>query len=114
MAVPRLALDRPFTYLLPEDAGAGTGSLVSVPFHGRTVRAWILGPAAEVPPGRLLPIRGVRSPVRFFDPARLEKARNRIATAAAGIRARDYTARPSVLACTYCPFRDICPSSLAT
>ncbi len=48
------------------------------------------------------------------EPARLEKARLRIATAAAGIRARDYTPRPSVLACTYCPFRDICPSSVAT
>ena len=47
------------------------------------------------------------------EPARLEKARAKIATAAAGIRARDYTPRPSVLACTYCPFRDICPSSVA-
>jgi DNA helicase II / ATP-dependent DNA helicase PcrA len=47
------------------------------------------------------------------DPARLEKARGKIATAAAGIRARDYTPRPSMLACTYCPFRDICPSSVA-
>jgi DNA helicase-2/ATP-dependent DNA helicase PcrA len=48
------------------------------------------------------------------DPARLEKARGKISTAAAGIRARDYTPKPSVLACTYCPFRDICPSSAAT
>ncbi|HJW23153.1 MAG TPA: ATP-dependent DNA helicase [Candidatus Limnocylindrales bacterium] len=47
------------------------------------------------------------------DPARLDKARHRIATAAAGIRARDFGARPSVLACTYCPYRDICPSSAA-
>jgi DNA helicase-2/ATP-dependent DNA helicase PcrA len=47
------------------------------------------------------------------DPARLEKARERIATAATGIRARDYTSRPSTMACTYCPFRDICPSSAA-
>ena len=47
------------------------------------------------------------------EPARLEKARAKIATAAAGIRARDYTPKPSVLACTYCPFRDICPSSAA-
>ena len=47
------------------------------------------------------------------EPARLEKARGKIATAAAGIRARDYTPKPSVLACTYCPFRDICPSSAA-
>jgi DNA helicase-2/ATP-dependent DNA helicase PcrA len=48
------------------------------------------------------------------EPARLEKARGKIAAAAAGIRARDYTPRPSALACTYCPFRDICPSSVAT
>jgi DNA helicase-2/ATP-dependent DNA helicase PcrA len=47
------------------------------------------------------------------EPARLEKARGKIAMAAAGIRARDYTPKPGVLACTYCPFRDICPSSVA-
>ncbi|HXG25666.1 MAG TPA: ATP-dependent DNA helicase [Candidatus Binatia bacterium] len=47
------------------------------------------------------------------DPTRLEKARAKIATAAAGIRARDYSPKPSALACTYCPFRDICPSSVA-
>jgi ATP-dependent DNA helicase UvrD/PcrA len=47
------------------------------------------------------------------DPTRLEKARGRIETAAAGIRARDYTPKPSPLTCTYCPFRDICPSSAA-
>jgi DNA helicase-2/ATP-dependent DNA helicase PcrA len=45
------------------------------------------------------------------DPRRLAKARARIASAAAGMRARDYTARPDYLACTYCAFRDICPSS---
>jgi DNA helicase-2/ATP-dependent DNA helicase PcrA len=49
-----------------------------------------------------------------LDPARLEKARGKIAAAAAGIRARDYTPRPSPMACTYCPFRDICPSSAAS
>jgi len=48
------------------------------------------------------------------DPVRLEKARGRIATAAAGIRARDYTPRPSPMTCSYCPFRDICPSSAAS
>jgi DNA helicase-2/ATP-dependent DNA helicase PcrA len=48
------------------------------------------------------------------DPKRLAKARSRIAQAAAGIRARDYTARPDYLACTYCAFRDICPASVAT
>jgi DNA helicase-2/ATP-dependent DNA helicase PcrA len=47
------------------------------------------------------------------DPKRLAKARDRIATAAAGMRARDYTPKPDYLACTYCAFRDICPSSVA-
>jgi primosomal protein N' (replication factor Y) len=68
VAVPKLSLDRPFTYQLAPRSGAGIGSLVSVPFHGRTVRGWILGAASEeAPAGRLLPIRKVRSPVRFFD-----------------------------------------------
>ncbi len=47
------------------------------------------------------------------DPKRLAKARARIERAAAGMRARDYTATPDYLACTYCAFRDICPSSVA-
>jgi DNA helicase-2/ATP-dependent DNA helicase PcrA len=47
------------------------------------------------------------------DPRRLARARDRIATAAAGMRARDYTPKPDYLACTYCAFRDICPSSVA-
>ena len=55
---------------------------------------------------------GVASRVEV-DPKRLEKARGRIATAAAGIRARNYEPSPGPLACTYCPFREICPSSAA-
>jgi hypothetical protein len=47
------------------------------------------------------------------DPKRLAKARERMRKAAAGIRARDYTATPEPLACTWCAFRDICPSSVA-
>jgi DNA helicase-2/ATP-dependent DNA helicase PcrA len=47
------------------------------------------------------------------DPKRLAKARKQIAQAAAGIRARDYSARPDYLSCTYCAFRDICPASAA-
>jgi primosomal protein N' (replication factor Y) len=65
--VPRLAVDRPFTYLAEADLGVGVGSLVSVPFHGRSVDGWVLGPAREAPEGRLLPVRRARSPVRFFD-----------------------------------------------
>ena len=47
------------------------------------------------------------------DPKRLAKARSKIERAAAGMRARDYAATPDYLACTYCAFRDICPSSVA-
>jgi DNA helicase-2/ATP-dependent DNA helicase PcrA len=47
------------------------------------------------------------------EPARLAKAREKIAGAAAGMRARDYTPRPDYLACTYCAFRDMCPASVA-
>ncbi len=47
------------------------------------------------------------------DPARLEKARATIAKVATGIRARKYEPTPSTLTCTYCPFREICPSSAA-
>jgi DNA helicase-2/ATP-dependent DNA helicase PcrA len=47
------------------------------------------------------------------DPSRLAKARATIAKVAAGVRARDYTPTPGTLTCTYCPFRDICPSSAA-
>ncbi len=48
------------------------------------------------------------------DPKRLARARDRIGTAAAGIRARDYPATPDQMACSWCPFRDICPASIAT
>jgi primosomal protein N' (replication factor Y) (superfamily II helicase) len=63
---PVLSLDRPFTYDLPPELEAGVGSLVQVPFHGRAVRAWVLGPAADVP-SRVLGVTKVVSPVRFFD-----------------------------------------------
>ncbi len=48
------------------------------------------------------------------DQRRLGKARERIASAAAGMRARDYTPKPDRTTCGYCPFRAICPSSVAT
>ena len=48
------------------------------------------------------------------DPKRLAKARRTIATVTKGIRAREYTATPSRMTCSYCPFRAICPSSAAT
>ncbi|MBI2236989.1 MAG: hypothetical protein HYU54_00465, partial [Actinobacteria bacterium] len=71
---PVLSLDRPFTYDLPEELGAGVGSLVQVPFHGRAVRGFILGPTEDVPP-RILPVRKLVSPVRFFDEEMLELLR---------------------------------------
>ena len=68
---PLLSLDRPFTYDLPAELGAGVGSLVRVPFHGRASRGWILGPIEDLPE-RMLEIKKVVSPVRFFDERRLE------------------------------------------
>jgi len=47
------------------------------------------------------------------DPKRLAKARAKIATAAAGIRARDYHPTPDPTACSWCDFRLICPASEA-
>ncbi|MBI2777128.1 MAG: ATP-dependent helicase [Chloroflexi bacterium] len=49
-----------------------------------------------------------RAPI---EAARLDKAREKIRVAAAGIRARDYSPKPDTMTCTYCPFREICPSS---
>lgn len=66
-----LPLDRPFTYLLPAGFAAGIGSLVKVPFHGKQVNGWILGPTDDVPK-RMLAVKKVVSPVRFFDEDRLE------------------------------------------
>ena len=68
---PVLSLDRPFTYDLPEELAAGVGSLVQVPFHGRHVRGWVLGPTDDVPV-RMLRVRRVISPVPAFDESRLE------------------------------------------
>ena len=45
------------------------------------------------------------------DRKRIDKARESIRTAAAGIRARDFAAKPDQLACSWCAFREICPAS---
>ncbi len=71
---PVLSLDRPFTYELPEELEAGIGSLVRVPFHGRAVRGWVLGPTDDLPP-RMLKVKKAVSPVRFFDEPMLELLR---------------------------------------
>jgi primosomal protein N' (replication factor Y) len=72
--IPRLELDRPFTYRLPDGVEAGVGDLASVPFHGRTVKGWVLGAAVEAP-RRMLPIRRVLSGRPVFDGATLELCR---------------------------------------
>lgn len=54
-------------------------------------------------------LTGTATPV----PARLDKARDEVATAVAGIAAGEFTARPSPFTCGYCPFRQICPQSAA-
>ena len=46
-------------------------------------------------------------------PARLEKARSLIATAANGIRAGRFEANPGPMRCHTCPFRTICPDAAA-
>jgi primosomal protein N' (replication factor Y) len=69
--LPRLELDRPFTYLLADDAEAPVGSVVSVPFHGRTVHGWVLGETEDVP-SRVLPVRRVLSSEPVFDERALE------------------------------------------
>ena len=69
-----LSLDRSFTYELPEALGAGVGSLVQVPFHGKLVRGWVLGPTEDLPK-RMLPVKKVVSPIRFFDRRMLEVLR---------------------------------------
>jgi DNA helicase-2/ATP-dependent DNA helicase PcrA len=47
------------------------------------------------------------------DRKRIDKARELIRMAAAGMRARDFTAKPDLLTCTWCAFREICPASVA-
>jgi DNA helicase-2/ATP-dependent DNA helicase PcrA len=47
------------------------------------------------------------------DEARLERARAKIRTAAAGIRDGDFTPKPDPISCAYCPYRQICPASAA-
>jgi DNA helicase-2/ATP-dependent DNA helicase PcrA len=46
------------------------------------------------------------------DPKRVAKARARISEVASGIRAGNFDATPEPMACSRCPFRDICPSSV--
>lgn len=48
-----------------------------------------------------------------LDEKRLERARQKVSRAADGIQARRFAATPDPVACGYCPFRDICPSSAA-
>src|SRR4029079_16511710 len=45
------------------------------------------------------------------DRKRLDRARATLETVARGIRADDFRAQPDRIACGYCPYRQICPSS---
>jgi DNA helicase-2/ATP-dependent DNA helicase PcrA len=47
------------------------------------------------------------------EPARLDKAREQLRDAMAGIAATEFAPRPNPVACGYCPFRQICDSSAA-
>jgi DNA helicase-2/ATP-dependent DNA helicase PcrA len=47
------------------------------------------------------------------DAARVDRGVADIREAAAGIRAARFDARPSYMACSWCAYRDICPSSVA-
>ncbi len=47
------------------------------------------------------------------EPKRLDRARRILAQAADGIRAGDFAAKPDMVGCGYCPYREICPSSAA-
>ncbi len=50
------------------------GSLVHVPFHGKLVRGWVLGPTSEIP-SRTLAVKKSISTVRYFDDEMLGLAR---------------------------------------
>ncbi len=71
---PILSLDRPFTYDLPPELGAGVGSLVRFRFHGKLSTGWVLGTTEDIP-ARMLPLQRLVSPVRFFDDSMLALAR---------------------------------------
>ena len=47
------------------------------------------------------------------DPARLERARARLTSAAGGIRRGEFEPTPDPVTCGGCPFREICPASAA-
>jgi ATP-dependent DNA helicase UvrD/PcrA len=51
-----------------------------------------------------------RSPV---DRKRIDKAREAVRGAAAGIRVREFGPKPDYIACGFCAYREICPSSAA-
>jgi len=45
------------------------------------------------------------------EPRRLDRARSALASVAAGIRSGDFRPRPDPVGCSYCPYRQICPSA---
>ena len=65
VAVPGWSWTAPSRTSFPRASEAPTGTLVSVLFHGRTVKGWVVGPAAEIP-RRVLRVRRVLSRVPLF------------------------------------------------
>ena len=120
-------VEREFAFMLGGDRVRGRWDRVDVVATEGGPRPTAAPPAsgtADRPSADVVsPTLGILGPERVtitdyigeveVDPRRLATARDRIATAAAGMRARDYTPKPDYLACTYCAFRDICPSSVA-
>ncbi|MCY7419006.1 MAG: PD-(D/E)XK nuclease family protein, partial [Chloroflexi bacterium] len=47
------------------------------------------------------------------EPKRLDRARRLLSEAADGIRSGSFPAKPDMIGCGYCPYREICPSSAA-
>jgi primosomal protein N' (replication factor Y) len=74
---------------------AGVGSLVSIRFHGKLIRGWVLGPTDDLPT-RMLKVHKVVSPIRFFDERLLELFRwvsNRYIAPLASVIARSHPPR---------------------
>lgn len=90
-----LSLDRSFTYSLPKELQAGVGSLVKVPFHGRKIDGWVLGPTDDLPK-RMLPVSVSVSSIRFFDERNLQVFRwvsERYVASLASVIARSHPPR---------------------
>jgi primosomal protein N' len=73
---PVWRLDRPLTYLIPDEMRARVrlGSVVRVPLRERRVRGWVVGVRNESPDPAVLSIAGVSGPAAVFDETLLRVA----------------------------------------